>query len=68
MTLALLTALSTLVIVSGLICVLKQLINSWCDPERPDTGKYSAETASSLNDQRACFTLAQRDESYPTQN
>lgn len=34
MAIAVLTALSALLIVSGLICILKQLINAWSEPER----------------------------------
>jgi hypothetical protein len=34
MTIALLAALSALLIVSGLIYVLRQLMNAWCEPER----------------------------------
>jgi len=34
MTIALLTTLSALLIVSGLICILKQLMSVWCEPER----------------------------------
>jgi len=34
MTVAMLTALSALLIVSGLIYFLRQLVNTWCDPER----------------------------------
>lgn len=36
---AMLTVLSALLIVLGLICFLKQLINAWCDPERHQAGK-----------------------------
>jgi hypothetical protein len=34
MTIALLTAFFPILIVSGLISVMKQLINAFCDPER----------------------------------
>ncbi len=34
MAIVVLTAMSTLLMVSGLICILMQLINTWSDPER----------------------------------
>lgn len=34
MTLAMLAVLSALLIVSGLIYILRQLMNAWCEPER----------------------------------
>jgi len=34
MTIVVLTALSPLLMVSGLICILMQLINAWSDPDR----------------------------------
>lgn len=34
MTTAILTVLTALMIPSGLIYILRQLINAWCDPER----------------------------------
>jgi len=38
MTIALLATLSALLIVSGLIYVLRQLMNAWCEPERHQAG------------------------------
>jgi len=35
MAIAVLTALTALLIVSGLICILRQLINAWCEPKYP---------------------------------
>ncbi len=49
MIIALLTALSALLIVSGLIYVLRQLMNAWCEPEHHQTGNTVLRTASELS-------------------
>lgn len=38
MAIVMLATLSAVLIVSGLIHFLMQLINAWCDPARPDEG------------------------------
>lgn len=38
MAIVMLATLSAVLIVSGLIYFLMQLINAWCDPDRPDEG------------------------------
>ncbi len=48
MTIALLAALSALLIVSGLIYVLRQLMNAWCEPERHQAGNTILRTTSEL--------------------
>ncbi|URO01033.1 hypothetical protein NB069_09255 [Leclercia adecarboxylata] len=42
MAIVMLAALSAVLIVSGLIHFLKQLISTWCDPESPDAGKNTS--------------------------
>ncbi|HAG03223.1 MAG TPA: hypothetical protein DCG59_11330 [Leclercia adecarboxylata] len=48
MTLAMLAVLSALLIVSGLIYILRQLMNAWCDPEHPQAGNSLPGTADDL--------------------
>lgn len=42
MAIVMLATLSAVLIVSGLIYFLKQLINAWCDPDRPDAGRNTS--------------------------
>ena len=48
MTIAMLAALSALLIVSGLIYILRQLMNAWCNPEHHQAGNPLSGTADDL--------------------